>query len=147
MEIVSDLDYDFCSCVDISVNQILKNLVTWCSDTVIVLGGRVKMTMNCRQPHKSGQLVQWHCDCLFWESQMTEHNQNPTKYIGPWCSDTSIIFLGFSNDWAFLSIQIFEISMSFEYGLDAGFFEWCQKFFLLDKRLFYNVSLQLMIFY
>ena len=37
VEVFSDLAYEFCSCVDIIVNQILKNMGTWCSDTVFFL--------------------------------------------------------------------------------------------------------------
>ena len=42
VEVVSNLSYEFCSCVGISVNNILKNLDTWCSDRVIFFLGSFK---------------------------------------------------------------------------------------------------------
>ena len=36
--VVSDPAYDFCYFVEIAMIQILKNMVTWCSDTIIILG-------------------------------------------------------------------------------------------------------------
>ena len=39
-------------------------------------------TIHCRHQKKPGRLVQWHCDCLFWESQTTKYHKTPTQY-GP----------------------------------------------------------------
>ena len=38
----------------------------------------------------------------------------------PWRSDTVIVFLGISNDWAFSWTEIFETNMCLLYGLDTG---------------------------
>ena len=64
--VVSDLAYEFCSCVDISVNHIL---------TI------------------SGHFMQWHRDCFLGTFKLlctviTQNNQ------GTWCSDTVIIYSG-----------------------------------------------------
>ena len=52
--------------------------------------------------------------------------------MGPWCSDTVIIFLGVSKDWSSLSTEKFEISMYFEYGLDDYLF-WMMIEILLSR--------------
>ena len=39
----SDLAYEFCSCVDIAVNIMLTKYGPWCSDTVIVYSGSLKL--------------------------------------------------------------------------------------------------------
>ena len=92
VEVVSDLNYDLCSCVRIAVNKILTeygHLVKWHCD----LGEGNQMTMCHHHPITSWKCVQWHYDCLFWESQTPEHHHNPTKYF-TWFSDTTIGFYG-----------------------------------------------------
>ena len=42
--------------------------------------------------------------------------------MGSWCSDTAIVFLGFSNSWASTSTELFEINIFLVYGLDTGLF-------------------------
>ena len=100
VEVVSDLAYDFCYCVEISVNRILK---IWALGAVtpwlLGVGSKYCAPSSFK---KSGYLVQWNCDCLLWESQTTDHHQNP-KNMGPCCSDTIIIFSGYFKQ---LSISI-----------------------------------------
>ena len=79
VEVVSDLNYEFCYCVDIAVNQILTkygHLVQWNCDCF----GEAFKDCASPSPNKIWSLVAVPCDCLFWESQTNEHHQNPTKY-------------------------------------------------------------------
>ena len=65
LELVSDLAYEICSCVDMAVNKILRNMGTWCSETVCFFGGGFKRLVIFVTP----------------------------KHIGTWCSDT-VVFSG-----------------------------------------------------
>ena len=65
MEIVSDLAFEFCYCVWISVNQTLKIMGTWCSDTMN-FGGSFKGSCT-----------------------VTTHNNQ-----GIWYSDTVVVYSG-----------------------------------------------------
>ena len=121
VEVVYDLAYEFCYCVEISMNQI---------------------------PTKSWHLVQWHYyffggvsnDCalsppktimgigavslgLFILGVSNDRaSSKPNKIWSPGALQLELLFLGVSNDWVSLSKIIFEINMSFEYGLDTDFF-------------------------
>ena len=89
VEAVSDLTYEFCYCVKISLNQILikfGHLVQWHHD---LFWGEFQRNVNCNHLEQPGDFVQWHYDCLFWESQTTKHHKNPTEYVinRRWCNN------------------------------------------------------------
>ena len=57
VEVGFELAYEICSFVDIEVNQILKYMGTWCSDTGYFWGGS-KKTVHCHHPKQPKHLVQ-----------------------------------------------------------------------------------------
>ena len=137
MEVVSYLAYEFWSCVYISLNQILKNLITWYSDTVIVFWGIFKglyaVIAQNNQGNWCSDTVIVYSSCLKRPSIIKNH-QN----LGPLCSDTGIFFLALLNYWGSLSTEIFEINISFEYGLDTDLF-WMMSEFLYCRE---NIDLE-----
>ena len=152
VELVSGLTYEFCSCIDIAVNQILTksaHLVQWHYD---FFRGGGQSTVRNHHPIKYGHFLQWHCDFLFWESLTTEHHHKPAKY-GPLVQWHCKFFLGVSNDWALSSTVKIEINMSFEYGLGAYSFWitieglWSRAHFFLECVPAVNGSLRLMLVY
>ena len=93
VEVVSDLAYDFCYCVEISVNQILTkygHLVQWHLD--FILGG-FQRTVHCHHPKKQGT---WCSDntMVYFGSLKRPSIIKTHQNISPWCSDTRIIIYG-----------------------------------------------------
>ena len=143
VEVVSELAYELCSWVYILLNNILTNMGTWCIDTVIflvlevcemsspktirVLGAVTLLFFilwasndwASSKPNKIWALVQWHWDC----------------FSGCFKQLSIVININIWNK------RIFWV------WFGCRFFKWCQKVYCLEKILFYNVSLQLIVFY
>ena len=134
VEVVSDLDYKFYSCVDIAVNRILTKI--WAIGAVTLwFFWEFQSSVNLHHSGKTGHLVQWHRDCLFWESQTTEHHHNPTKSwpLVQWhCNCFSWCF-----KWPSIAINRFFLKSTciLSMGWMQIRFEWRQKIYRLDQRL------------
>ena len=94
-------------------------MVTCCSDTMILGGGFKHL---CTIVAQKNQGTCWSETVVVYSGGLKRPSIIKTqKYMVPWCSDTGI-FLVVSNNLSSLSTEIFEINMSFEYGLDADLF-------------------------
>ena len=136
VEVVSDLAYEFCCCVDILLNHVLTkygHLVQWHRN--YFLGGFQRM-VHCRRSKQSWDLVQWHCDCLFCVSQMTEHHQTQPKYepLVKWYYN--YYFWRFQTNEHRYQKKYLKSTCPLSMGWMQIFFKWCQKIYLLEKILF-----------
>ena len=120
VEVVSDLVYALFYCLYIVVVKILTkygNLVHWHRNVL----GSFKGLLTIITKKNQGT---WFSDTVIVYSMRLKRPSitKPQQNMPPWCSDTGIVFLEVSNNWVLLSTEIFEINMSFEYGLHVYLF-------------------------
>ena len=119
LEVLSDLDYEFCSCVEIPGNKILTkygHLVQWHRD--LGRGGGSK-DVSLSSPKIIRALGEVALKNFIWGVSNDRESSKPTKIWAPDEVILELLFLGVSNDWASLSSEIFAITVFFLYGLDA----------------------------
>ena len=120
-----------------------NNMVNWCSDAVIFLGGFKWLCIVITQQQQNSNMIAYFRSLKLLGIVITQQNMGnwcsgtvivysgvfkrlsfaiTQQILVPWCSDTVIGFLGDSNNWASSLTEIFVINMSFVHGLDTGLF-------------------------